>query len=91
MVASGRMYHHNNRNNSNRNSSQSTGDYPCNQSETGTTVSLLYGTYDEKESAASFEEALLEWRGGSSSDKQEPVLLPGNKKQLFLHSVAGVC
>ncbi|EDV21885.1 uncharacterized protein TRIADDRAFT_59540 [Trichoplax adhaerens] len=41
------------------------------------TNSLLYGNYDEKESANSFQQALLEWRSGSNSNKSNP---PTTKK-----------
>lgn len=50
---------------------------PFNQSETSMTISLLDGTYDENESAASFQEALREWRTAGSTSKQDTVSLPG--------------
>ena len=42
--------------------------------------SLLEGTYDEEESAASFQEALREWRNQSSN-------LPAQKNGLWVNPV----
>jgi hypothetical protein len=47
---------------------------------------LLHGNYDEKTSAASFQQALLQWRQGG--DKKKPVETKRLKKNRSTHEAA---
>ncbi|KAJ8309401.1 hypothetical protein KUTeg_014275 [Tegillarca granosa] len=42
--------------------------------------SLLDGTYDERENAAAFQEALMAWRSGGQSQQQSPQKAPTPRK-----------
>lgn len=46
---------------------------------------LLNGTYDEKNSAASFQQALLQWRQGGNNDKNKPQKSNRSKNSKSTH------
>ena len=49
------------------------------------TGSLLEGTYDEAASAASFQQALAQWRGEGVKDKTENTVTCKGMHQVFLN------